>query len=240
MSEGYRAGYTDGYNWAVLEAEQRKIDGETCISQQEETELRRREALEQKQSLGNTNDPKREAGSKKVPLDNISLVAQYYEAAVMAQGATTYGAYNWCDHSMKASTYYNAILRHLNAWWGGEDIDPKSGLPHMAHIRANTGIILDQQEAGRLIDDRPKNLAPIEPVVEKILAILHSGDTSPERGGFTDGNGRKVIAGDCVEYEFENHRRGVLIEALQDGDAFVKWDDGIRGQVKWRSLAKIP
>ena len=60
------------------------------------------------------------------------------------------------------------------------------------------------------------------------------------KGGFTDGNGRMVVAGDCVEYRFENHRRGILDEALQDGDAFVTWDDGSYATVKWCNLAKIP
>lgn len=114
-------------------------------------------------------DPKLAAGSIKASLDNVSIVAQYYEAAVMATGTKKYGAYNWCDNRMKASTYYNAMLRHLYAWWIGEDIDPESGLPHIAHLRSCTGIILDQQEAGRLVDDRPKNLAPTAPAVKVIL-----------------------------------------------------------------------
>ncbi len=59
------------------------------------------------------------------------------------------------------------------------------------------------------------------------------------KGGFTDGNGRKVVEGDRVEYRFENHRRGVLDEALHDGDAFVTWDDGSYATVKWHHLAKI-
>ncbi len=58
-------------------------------------------------------------------------------------------------------------------------------------------------------------------------------------GGFIDGNDRRVVAGDRVEYRFENHRRGVLDEALHDGDAFVTWDDGTFATVKWHHLAKI-
>lgn len=58
-------------------------------------------------------------------------------------------------------------------------------------------------------------------------------------GGFIDGNFRRVVAGDRVEYRFEDHRRGVLDEALQDGDAFVTWDNGAHGTVKWHHLAKI-
>ena len=113
-------------------------------------------------TLGATGDPKGETGAAKPGLGNISVVAQYYEGAVMQMGADKYGAYNWCDHPMKASTYYNAILRHLNAWWTGETLDPESGLPHIAHLRACTGILIDQEATDRLLDDRPKNLAPIQ------------------------------------------------------------------------------
>jgi hypothetical protein len=46
----------------------------------------------------------------------------------------------------------------------------------------------------------------------------------PYAGAFTDGNGRRVKAGDRVEYRF-GARRGMLVEALQDGDARVIFDD---------------
>ncbi len=127
-------------------------------------------------TLGATGDPKGEAGAAKPGLGNISVAAQYYEGAVMQQGGETYGFYNWCDHPMKASTYYEAILRHLNAWWLGENADPKSRFPHMAHIRASAGIIIDQQETGRMIDDRPKNLAPIEAVWDRIIERVKRSD----------------------------------------------------------------
>ncbi len=122
-------------------------------------------------TLGASGDPKGEAGAAKPGLGNISVAAQYYEGAVMQQGGEDYGFYNYCEHPMKASTYYEAILRHLNAWWLGENNDPKSGYPHMAHVRASGGIIIDQQEAGRIIDDRPKKLADIHQVWDKISRI---------------------------------------------------------------------
>ncbi len=125
-------------------------------------------------TLGTTGDPKGEAGAAKSGLSNISPAAQFYEGAVMERGAAKYGAYNWADHSLQASTYYNAILRHLNQWWLGEDIDPGSGYPHMAHLRASTGILIDQQAAGRLLDDRPKHLAPLAPVFQDIERVKAS------------------------------------------------------------------
>lgn len=68
---------------------------------------------------------------------------------------------------------------------------------------------------------------------------MHPHAFKDNNGGFIDGNDHKVSAGDRVEYKYENHRTGVLDEALQDGDAFVTWDDGIFATVKWINLVKI-
>lgn len=56
-------------------------------------------------------------------------------------------------------------------------------------------------------------------------------------GGFTDGNGNKVVAGDRIQYRVGD-RRGVLDEALQDGEAFVTFDDGEHATVNWHHLCK--
>jgi hypothetical protein len=58
--------------------------------------------------------------------------------------------------------------------------------------------------------------------------------------GFTDSNGQKVCALDVVEYR-EGKRRGILMEALQDGDAFVYFRDTRKLEtVKWHHLCKVP
>jgi hypothetical protein len=44
-----------------------------------------------------------------------------------------------------------------------------------------------------------------------------------------------MSAGDRVRYTI-NGRTGVADEFLSDGDAFVTWDDGIYGTVKWHHL----
>jgi hypothetical protein len=59
------------------------------------------------------------------------------------------------------------------------------------------------------------------------------------KGGFTDALGQSVRAGDPVEYRF-GARRGVLTEALQDGDAEVFFEDtGEHEIVKWKNLCKV-
>lgn len=55
---------------------------------------------------------------------------------VMTAGASKYGEKNWAN-GMKFSRPFNALLRHLFAWWRGEENDPETGLSHMAHVTAN-------------------------------------------------------------------------------------------------------
>jgi hypothetical protein len=58
--------------------------------------------------------------------------------------------------------------------------------------------------------------------------------------GFTDGNNRSVRPLDVVEYRF-GARRGILLEALSDGDAFVIFRDTKKIEnVKWHHLCKVP
>ena len=52
------------------------------------------------------------------------------------------------------SIYVDALKRHINALFEGEDLDPDSGLPHEAHILACAAIIVDSKAAGNLTDDR--------------------------------------------------------------------------------------
>ncbi|MEE9598199.1 MAG: dATP/dGTP diphosphohydrolase domain-containing protein [Acidiferrobacterales bacterium] len=126
----------------------------------------------QLKSLGATTDPKREAGRSKPSLQNISPVALYLEAQVMRSGIEKYTAYNWTDHPMRASTYFDAIMRHLWEWWAGRDFDPETNINPHAHIRACSGIMLDQIASGRMIDDRPKNLAKLEPVFADLEVLI--------------------------------------------------------------------
>lgn len=59
------------------------------------------------------------------------------------------------------------------------------------------------------------------------------------KSGFTDGNDRHVESLDVVEYR-EGARRGILLEALQDGDAFVAFRDTKQVEiVKWHHLCKV-
>lgn len=98
-------------------------------------------------------------GSKEARLDLIPAYAQIIEARVHGMGAEKYAPYNW-RKGYPWSWSYAALLRHLYAWWNGEDTDPESGLPHLAHARWHTGILLEFAQYGLGVDDRPATLFP--------------------------------------------------------------------------------
>lgn len=83
-----------------------------------------------------------------------------------------YGLANWRDDRVSASTYYNAVLRHMLAWWDGQDDAPDSGVHHLAHVMACCAILLDADELGKLNDDRPRvgNFAEIVARLTKDVA----------------------------------------------------------------------
>ena len=100
-------------------------------------------------------NPKDRASSHKPPLHLIPPSAEILEAMVMGLGARKYGPFNWRTSPIRATVYIAAAKRHLAQWLDKQDIDPESGVSHLAHARACLGILLDAQSLSKLIDDRP-------------------------------------------------------------------------------------
>jgi len=102
-------------------------------------------------------NPKELAGAKKpaswsvMPRWIVLLVGR-----VMSVGAAKYGAFNYRQSSIAASTYQDALERHQQLWFDGEDTDPESGESHLAHVIASCALLLDAQRTGKLHDDRQK------------------------------------------------------------------------------------
>lgn len=102
-----------------------------------------------------TPNPKQAYGDKKVPLHLVPGAASAYIAMGLKDGARKYGAFNWRETNIETMTYVGATLRHLSAFVDGEDIDPESGNPHLAHAMASLAILVDALESGCAVDNRP-------------------------------------------------------------------------------------
>lgn len=99
-------------------------------------------------------NPKDDIGSSKLPVHLWPETATIMGAMGLLDGALKYGRSNWRAVGVRASIYNDAVRRHMAAWFEGEDIDPDSGLPHLAHALASIAIVVDAQSAGKLNDDR--------------------------------------------------------------------------------------
>lgn len=99
-------------------------------------------------------NPKDAIGADKLPLHLWPETATAMGSLGLLEGALKYGRANWRAAGVRYSIYIDALRRHVNAVFEGEDIDPDSGIPHLSHALACLAIIIDAQAAGMLTDDR--------------------------------------------------------------------------------------
>lgn len=101
------------------------------------------------------DNPKTVLGVSKPSLSVVPPIAMYHMGQAMRDGKEKYGLMNWREHRVSSSVYYDAALRHLMAWWDGENRASDSGIHHLGHAMACMAIILDAESIGQLNDDRP-------------------------------------------------------------------------------------
>ena len=91
--------------------------------------------------------------SEKPRMDLLSTKALIQVAKVMGMGAKKYGDSNWRG-GLAWSRVIGAALRHLTAFNDGENIDPESGLSHIAHLSCCAMFLLEYIETHPELDDR--------------------------------------------------------------------------------------
>lgn len=85
--------------------------------------------------------------------DLIEPAALEELSKVFTAGAEKYEVHNWLL-GMDWSKMDASLQRHLNAWRSGEDTDPESGSPHMAHVAWNAMALVSYATHGLGRDDR--------------------------------------------------------------------------------------
>ena len=94
-------------------------------------------------------------GQKLARLGAIDPRALMELAKVAGFGEEKYARFNFVK-GYKWSLSYDAMQRHAHAWADGEEIDPESGLNHLAHAAWHCLALLTFSLRGRGTDDRIK------------------------------------------------------------------------------------
>lgn len=100
-------------------------------------------------------NPKTRFGLAKPPIALIPGPALIHMADAFRDGAGKYGPANWRNDPVTTSTYVNAALRHILAYYDGEQVASDSGVHHLGHAAGCLAILLDAEAQGTLNDDRP-------------------------------------------------------------------------------------
>lgn len=121
------------------------------------------------------SNPKDAAASTRLDLSLFPASARAYGALAFTEGDLKYGGYNWRVAGVKPSVYVAAAGRHLDKYWNGEDVDPVTGVPHLAYAEACIAVVIDAIESDKLVDDRPpKQSAALYKRFEEIIKKLQS------------------------------------------------------------------
>jgi hypothetical protein len=75
-------------------------------------------------------------------------------ADIYTYGAGKYEDRNW-EKGIKWGRVFGAIMRHLWAFWRGEDVDEESGRSHLAHAAWGCFALLEYSKTQKSFDDRP-------------------------------------------------------------------------------------
>lgn len=117
-------------------------------------------------------NPKDAIGIQKTPLSTVSAAVLAELGVAMLEGALKYGRHNYRVAGVRSSVYYDAVMRHMMAWWEGEDTDPDSGLSHVTKAIASLAVLRDAMIQGKLADDRPPKSAAFISELNKATAAL--------------------------------------------------------------------
>ena len=100
-------------------------------------------------------NPKDAVGISKAPMSTVPAPVIMELGLALMEGARKYGRHNYRAVGVRASVYYDALMRHMASFWEGEDIDPDSGLSHVTKAMACLAVLRDSMIIGNWKDDRP-------------------------------------------------------------------------------------
>ncbi len=134
------------------------------------------------------SNPKDAVGVGKAYLSVVPLGVLWELGLAMLEGSLKYGRHNYRKAGVRASVYFDATMRHMSAWWEGEDIDPDSELSHITKAIASLTVLRDAMQQQMWVDDRPprpKNGKWLTEMHEKAKALLTKYPAGVRKAPFT-------------------------------------------------------
>jgi hypothetical protein len=135
----------------ITEADIAFAHGGRGVCAQVEDETARRKA----QPVCTGDNPKKSFGATKPDLGLCPPVGTLHQAMAHEDGNRKYGAFNWRHSPVEAMTYIHAAKRHLDLFLDRQDVSSDSNVHNLGAVMACCAILLDSQELGILIDNRP-------------------------------------------------------------------------------------
>ena len=133
-------------------------------------------------------NPKDAIGISKAPMSTVSAAVLAEVGVAMLEGASKYGRHNYRAAGVRSSVYYDATMRHLMAWWEGEDTDPDSGMSHITKAITSLVVLRDAMIQGMCTDDRPPRSAEFYARLNTLAAevLARHADKSPRHYTIAD------------------------------------------------------
>ncbi len=175
-------------------------------------------------------NPKDAVGTARVPFSTVPARPLAEVGLAMLEGARKYGRHNYRVAGVRASVYYDAAMRHLTAWWEGQDIDPDSGLPHIIKAVAGLLVVRDSELQGNWIDDRPPAVTDpswqdaLNRHAKRVIAKYPNPVAAYTQKGLEE---RAAAEGERIEAGAFMLRRGTPWDDEDEPSAFAMTHDGL-------------
>lgn len=127
--------------------------------------------MDSKQYSKPTN-PKDSIGIRKAPMSTVPSGVMAEIGVAMLEGSAKYGRHNYREAGVRASVYYDALMRHIIDWWEGEDIDPDSQMSHVTKAITTLVVLRDAMMQDMLEDDRPPKSKPFYARLNKLAGEI--------------------------------------------------------------------
>lgn len=151
-------------------------------------------------------NPKDAIGISKAALSALPLQVVVEAGLGMMEGGLKYGRHNYREAGVRASVYFDATLRHLIAWFEGEDEDPDTqerdadgavvpgtGVNHVAKAITSLMVLRDAMLNNMCTDDRAPE--PADPqwmgkLNDKAAGLLKKYPPEKRKGAYVHGQGK--------------------------------------------------